>query len=171
MLLNDRIWSLGSETILSFSPWATAFQIVWHDFEDEKTPIQEKHPLKNLLQPKKKLLIILGPMVPSNMCVFVCFSKFYITHFSKSAINPMGFDHFFPWEPPSQPFHHIEAGGIRDEERRRHALRWKATSWGSHGFFKKGMGIVMMIYDILYYICYIMLYMYIVYIINIRWLI
>jgi hypothetical protein len=33
------------------------------------------------------------------------------------------------------------------------------------------MGIVMMIYDILYYICYIMLYMYIVYIINIRWLI
>ena len=30
------------ETILSFSPWATA-QIVCHDFEDEKTP-QEKHP-------------------------------------------------------------------------------------------------------------------------------
>jgi hypothetical protein len=89
----------------------------------KKHPFRKNIRLKICSSPKKKLLIILGPMVPSNMCVFVCFSKFYITHFSKSAINPMGFDHFFPWEPPSQPFHHIEAGGIRDEERRRHALR------------------------------------------------
>jgi len=96
MLLNDRIWSLGSETILSFSPWATAFQIVWHDFEDEKTPIQEKHPLKNLLQPKKKVAHHFGSHGPIKHVCFCVFFQILYNPFLQISHKSHGFWSFFP---------------------------------------------------------------------------
>lgn len=107
-LKNATEWQnlIRSETILSFSPWATAFQICLARFWGWKNT--KIHPLKNLLQPKKKFVAHhLGSHGPIKQTYV--FFQFLYNPFLQIAINPMGFGSCFPmgnspWPSASSAF-------------------------------------------------------------------